>query len=466
MASRQSVRRAATAVLACAAQFLVVLDVSLITVAVPTIAADIGLDDLQASWVISGYTVAFAALLLLGGRLCDLLGPRRAFLLASVVFVVATGVGALSTGPEMLIGARALQGAAAALLAPTSLALLQDVDEPRAKLRAVAAWSATSSAGGALGALLGGVLLLAWPWPAILLFEGALAVIGIALALVVIPRAPVMPSGRGVDVIGALALSTALAGGVVALIDAGTIGVTAPGFWVSSGLTVGGALVFALRHRASAERSLLAPVILRTPRIASANLLMLVAAASCFPLWFLLSLTLQRSLDLSALSTGLWFLVPSAGVVAGSLLVPTLRRRLSTAQTVIMAAGFVVVGAAGAAFWGDLLVGVVAPATVLAFGMGMMFTTLTSAATRDLPRGHGGAAAGAVNASRQVGGAIGLAVATVTFANTGGTPLGFTALAAVGLAVMLVACVLRRALRDQEQMSSVAPLERDASIST
>jgi MFS family permease len=330
VATRQSARRAATAVLACAAQFLVVLDVSLVTVAVPTIAADLGLDDLQASWVVSGYTVAFAALLLLGGRLCDLLGARRAFLVASGVFVVATVLGALSAGPEMLIAARALQGAAAALLAPTSLALLQDVDEPRARMRAVAAWSATSSAGGALGALLGGVLLLVWPWPAILVFEGGLALLGLLAALVVIPRAVAVPSSARLDPLGALALSVALAAGVVALVDAGTVGPTAPAFWVSLGLCLAAVLVFVLRHRARPERSLLSPVILRTPRIAAANLVMLLAAAACFPLWFLLSLALQNGHGLSALATGLWFLVPSVGVVVGSLVVPALRRRLST----------------------------------------------------------------------------------------------------------------------------------------
>jgi len=448
VASSAAVRRAAIAVLACAAQFLVVLDVSLVTVAVPTIAAELRLPDLQSSWVVSGYTVAFAALLLLGGRICDLLGPRRAFLVASGLFVVATAGGALSTGGEMLIAARAGQGAAAALLAPTSLALLQDVDEPRARLRAVAAWSATSSVGGALGALLGGALLLVWPWPAILLFEGGLALLGLLVALAVIPdRRPAVP-GR-VDVVGALSLSLALAAAMVALVDAGTVGLSGPAFWIALSVAVAGAVVFVLRHRAAPASSVLAPAILRTPRVAAANVVMLLAAASCFPLWFLLSLTLQRVQGRSAFETGLWFLLPSAAVVIGSLAVPLLRRRFTTLALVLLAGALIAAGALVLALTGGREVPTaIVPSSAVALGMGLMFTALTATGTRDLPAAYRGAAAGAVNASRQVGGAIGLALATVAFANTGGVVLGFVLLAAAGALVLLVAPLLRRALGD------------------
>ncbi|WP_424936310.1 MULTISPECIES: MFS transporter [Bacteria] len=457
MAPSAAVRRAAVAVLACAAQFLVVLDVSLVTVAIPTIAAELRLPDLQSSWVVSGYTVAFAALLLLGGRICDLLGPRRAFLIASGLFVVATAGGALSTDGEMLIAARAVQGAAAALLAPTSLALLQDVDEPRARLRAVAAWSATSSVGGALGALLGGVLLLVWPWPAILLFEGGLALVGLLVALAVIPpRRPSAPAR--VDVVGALSLSLALAAAMVALVDAGTVGFSGPAFWIAVTVALVGAVAFALRHRAAPASSVLAPAVLGTPRVAAANVVMLLAAASCFPLWFLLSLTLQRVQGRGAFETGLWFLIPSAAVVLGSLAVPALRRRIATLTVVLLAGALTSAGALALAFSGGReMATAILPASAVALGMGLMFTTLTATGTRDLPVAYRGAAAGAVNASRQVGGATGLALATIAFANTGGVALGFAVLAASGVLVLLVAPLLHRPLREEPPVEQPDP---------
>lgn len=439
-------RRGWIVLLACTAQFLVVLDVSLVTVAVPSIARSLGLDDLTMSWVVSAYTVAFAAVLLTGGRLCDVLGPKRTFLLAGALFAGTAVLGALSVNGEMLVLARAAQGVAAALLAPTSLTLLQDVSDPRARLRAVAAWSATSSVGGALGATLGGALLLAWPWPAVLLFEGGVALLATLGALVALPRG-VHRAAQRFDPVGAVALALTIAAAIVALVETGTSGPAAPSSWIALAIAVVAAGAMVLRRRRAPEASLLPPVLLREPRITAANLLILLVAMASFPLWYLLTLTLQTEHELTPFVSGLLFLVPSAAVVAGSLAVPVLGRRFSVRTVLLLGTAVAALGLTGLALGSpglDVWVGTVVPATAVALGMGLLFTSLTSTATRDAPDGTAGLAAGLVNTSRQVGSAVGLALVTIVYTNTASITAGFTAAAIAGAAAVIATALLRR----------------------
>ncbi|WP_308796378.1 MFS transporter [Agromyces silvae] len=440
--------RAWIVLLACTAQFLVVLDVSLVTVAVPSIARSLGLDELSMSWVVSAYTVAFAAVLLTGGRLCDVLGAKRTFVLAGALFAATAVVGALSVSGEMLIVARAAQGVAAALLAPTSLTLLQNVPDPRARLRAVAAWSATSSVGGALGATLGGVLLLAWPWPAVLGFEAAAALVATVAAVFALP-AVARGTGRAFDGIGAIALAVTIAAAIVALVETGTSGPAAATSWIALGAAVLGAIVVIVRRRRAPDASLLPPALLRQPRITAANLLILLVAMACFPLWYLLTLTLQAGHQLTPFVSGLLFLVPSAAVVLGSLAVPVLGRRLALRTILLVGTAIATCGLAGLALGatgGELWLGTVLPATAVALGMGLLFTTLTSTATQDPPAGTAGLAAGLVNTSRQVGSAIGLAVVTIAYANTASIVIAFAAAAAAGAVAVVVTVLVRRAI--------------------
>lgn len=441
-------RRAWIVLLACTAQFLVVLDVSLVTVAVPSIARSLGLNELTMSWVVSAYTVAFAAVLLTGGRLCDVLGTKRTFVLAGALFAATAVVGALSVSGEMLIVARAAQGVAAALLAPTSLTLLQNVPDPRARLRAVAAWSATSSVCGALGATLGGVLLLAWPWPAVLGFEAAVALVATIAALCALPTSA-RGAARAFDGIGAIALAVTIAAAIVALVETGTSGPAAVTSWVALGAAVLGAIVVVMRRRRAADASLLPPALLRQPRITAANLLILLVAMACFPLWYLLTLTLQAGHQLTPFVSGLLFLLPSAAVVLGSLSVPALGRRLALRTILLVGTGIATCGLAGLALGttvGELWLGTLLPATAVALGMGLLFTTLTSTATQDPPAGTAGLAAGLVNTSRQVGSAIGLAVVTIAYANTASIAMAFAAAAVAGAAAVIAAVLVRRAV--------------------
>jgi MFS family permease len=434
--------------LACTAQFLVVLDVSLVTVAVPSIARSLGLNDLTMSWVVSAYTVAFAAVLLTGGRLCDVLGTKRTFVLAGSLFAATAVVGALSVSGEMLIVARAAQGIAAALLAPTSLTLLQNVPDPRARLRAVAAWSATSSVGGALGATLGGVLLLVWPWPAVLGFEAAVALVATIAAVFALPTAA-RGTAHAFDGIGAIALAVTIAAAIVALVETGTSGPAAVTSWIAFGAAVLGAIVVVMRRRRAPDASLLPPALLRQPRITAANLLILLVAMACFPLWYLLTLTLQAGHQLTPFVSGLLFLVPSAAVVLGSLAVPVLGRRLAPRTILLVGsaiATFGLVCLALGATGGELWLGTVLPATAVALSMGLLFTTLTSTATQDPPAGTAGLAAGLVNTSRQVGSAIGLAVVTIAYANTSSIAMAFAAAAAAGAAAVIATVLVRRAI--------------------
>lgn len=410
--------------LACAAQFMVVLDVSVVNVALPAIRSALGFGDAGLPWVAGAYTLAFAGFLLLGGRLADLRGSGRVFTAGLALFTVASLAGGLAAAPGPLIAARAGQGLGAAVLAPATLTILtaRFPEGPR-RTRALAVWTAVGLAGGAAGNLVGGALAELLSWRSILLVNVPVG----AAAIVLARRLPAGERREGrLDLPGA---ATATAG--LALLAYGLTR-AAPHGWddpVTAGALGAAALLlaaFALVETRSAAVPLLPPRLLRLRAVAAGNAVMLLTGA-CFqvPMWYFLTLYMQDVLHFSALGTGLGFLPHTLlMMIVGLRVTPALMRRvddrtLIVAGALAAAAGFLWQGTATAA--SGYATGVLGPAVLVSVGGGLLNTPLTTTVTSGVAAADAGAAAGLMTTAKQAGGALGLAALTAATAGRGGT---------------------------------------------
>ncbi|MET9433237.1 MFS transporter [Streptomyces sp. NPDC006551] len=407
-------RRAAVAAGALAgAQFVVTLSTSIVNVALPVVGAGLGLTGSGLSWVVNAYGLAFGALLLLGGRAADLFGAGRVLKFGLRLFAAASFAAGLAQGPETLVAARALQGMAAAAVAPAALALLMELFPPGARrARALGLWGAMTGAGGAAGVLAGGVLTetLGWPW----VFHAS----GLAAAAVLIAVRTVPPPGPGaramrrrLDVGGALAVTAGLVVLVHGLTVAGDRGWSDPQTLGRLAAAMVLIAVFAL-----IERFHPAPLLPR--RIVSrgtltANVLTALLGAVWLGLFFFLPLYQQRVLGMGPFETGVLQLPLAAANMLGAWLAPRLARTLGpraalAAGLAVQTAGLVWLSRAPAD--GGFLHDVLGPIVLIGLGLGIAFVQLTAAAMSGAPAGDTGLAGGLVNTSRQIGGAMGLAV--------------------------------------------------------
>ncbi|WP_242901541.1 MFS transporter [Actinomadura terrae] len=424
-------RDLAVLVLACAAQFMVVLDVSVVNVALPSLQADLGFDPVDLHWAVNAYALPFAGFLLLGGRLADLYGLRRAFVLGLALFTLAGLAGGLAGGQGTLIAARAVQGLGAAVLAPATLTVLSTTVGEDARPRALAAWTAAGLAGGTSGNLVGGVLTDAFSWRWVLLVNVPVGV------LLVVPALRLLPAGRRnrrLDARGAVLATAGIASLTYGLAHAGA---PSGGFVIVAGAVLVACFV-ALQTR---ERSPLLPVrLLRIREVAVGNAAMLLAGACLNPMWYFLALSMRDLLHFGALRTGLGFLPHTLlTIVVGLHLTPRLMRR--TANRTLVAAGALV--AASGFLWqsaltedGGYLTGILGPAVLISLGGGLLNTPLTAAVTSGVPAEDAGAASGLTNTAKQVGGALGLAV----LVTLGGYGAAFLAIA--GVLVLTAAAAL------------------------
>lgn len=394
------------------AQFLVVLDASIVNIALPVLGRELGMDTLGLSWVITAYVLAFGGLLLLGGRLADRYGHRRVFLIGTAGFVAASALAGLSISSEMLLAARALQGASAALLAPSALALLSHLfPDDRERTKALGVWGAVAGIGSAAGVLLGGVLTASLGWQSVFFVNvpvGALVLIAIPL---LITRDTMRASGR-LDVAGAVTITTALVALVGALSAVEQLGFTHPLPIVLIAVALALGAAFIVIERRSPE-PVLPLSVFRNRDLALGNIVMLLAGAAMVALFFALSVYMQAVLGYDALATGLTQL-PLAGalvLIAGA--VPALIVRLGTrpvliASLLVLAAGLVWIAFApsDAVFLTHLL----APTLLIGVGLGGAFVTTTQLAVDGVEGGEAGLAGGLINTSQQIGGAVGLSV--------------------------------------------------------
>jgi EmrB/QacA subfamily drug resistance transporter len=402
----------------CVGQFMVVLDLSIVNVALPAMQRDLHFTTAQLQWVVNAYALTFGGFLLLGGRAADLFGRRKIFILGLAMFSGASLVCALAPSEGLLIAARALQGLGAAVLSPATLTILTATfREPAARARALGIWSAMAAVGGASGALFGGILtdLLSWRWIFYINVPIGLLTIVAARAALVDTRAE--GERQSLDIVGALSVT----GGLVALVYA-VVG-TDTHSWGSSATLVPIAVavvllaVFVAMETRVARTPLVPFRLFRSRGVTGANLAMLFVGGAIFSMWLFLSLYMQEVLHFSPLITGVGFLPQTAAIAVGAQVSARLVPRFGPRPPLLVGVLLAVVGLAWLSrisptgtYVGDVLGG-----SVLAtLGMGFSFTPLAFAATSGVARQEAGLASGMLNTSRQVGGSIGLAaLATV-----------------------------------------------------
>jgi MFS family permease len=425
------VTRRATLALLCGAQFLIVLDVTIVAIALPDIRDSLGFSAAGLQWVLSAYTLAFGGLLVVAGRVGDLVGPRRLFVAGVAGFGAASLACALAPAPAALLAARAVQGVAAAALTPAALALLTAAfQEPEERRHAVGWWTAAAAGGGASGWVLGGVLVQAFGWPAVFFVNVPLCAAGALVAPRVLGAGDAARSRAPLDLPGAAVITVGLTLLVLSLTRFD--GAADP--WAIGTLAAAAvALALFARLERRAADPILPPWTLRRPAFARATGAAVALTASTTPAMFLAILYQQGPLGRAALATGLWCVPFNLLVIAGSLLGPRVRR-----PRVAMAGGLGAV-AAGAAALMALSPWALPPAFVLmGGGLGVAAVASTASGTAALGEDDQGVAAGVLNAAAQVGTALGLAV-VATIAAATGYRAGFAAAAAIavvaGLAV-------------------------------
>jgi EmrB/QacA subfamily drug resistance transporter len=404
-----------------AAQFVVILDASIVNVALPSIGRDLQFSQENLSWVVNAYTLVFGGFLLLGGRMADLVGRRRLFIGGLILFAVASLAGGLSQTEGQLIAARAVQGLGAALLSPAALSIVTTMfAEGVERNRAMGVWGAVAGSGGAAGVLLGGMLTewLGWEW---VLFVNV--PIGIAAALLA-PR--LLPESRseergGFDLAGALSVTAGLSLLVYALVDANDAG------WGSLQTLGLGALALALIAafvviETRVAKPLVPFGIFRLRTLTGANIVALLVAAALFAMFFFVSLYMQQVLGYDALKAGVSYLPLALGIILSAGIASPLVTRFGFKPVLI--AGLVLV--AGALVWfaqvspgGSYLGDILFPSLLAAVGLGFAFVPMMVASVSGVRAHEAGLASGLINTSQQIGGALGLAIlATVATART------------------------------------------------
>jgi EmrB/QacA subfamily drug resistance transporter len=477
-------RRWSALALIVTAQFMVILDVAIVNVALPSIKSDLGFSQTGLQWVITAYAIVFGGTLLLGGRLADILGRRRMFVAGLALFALMSLLCGFAWSPGSLVAFRALQGLGGAFLAPAALSLLMTTfAEGRERNLALGIYGAASGSGAAAGVLLGGVLTSYFGWSWIFFVNVPVGVAAIALAPFLLRESRADLAHRHFDLAGAASVTSGLMLLVYGLTRATTDGWGSP---VTIGLLSGAvALIVAFIAIESRSRSPLLPLrIFRLRALSAANATMAIVGAATFSEFFLLTLYLQDVLHYSAVQSGVAFVAFALTVVVTSNIAQVVVGRAGVRAT--LSAGLVLatislalltrVPVHGHYFW-DLF-----PAFVLGgAGLGFAFVPITIASLTGVERADAGVASGLVNTSRQIGGAIGLAAistvaasATSSYAHShslavssapaavSGFQTSFDVLGGLLVAALIVAAVFLRPARARVEEIEAVQLEEAA----
>jgi EmrB/QacA subfamily drug resistance transporter len=409
-----------TLVLVCLAQFMVILDATIVNIALPTIQHDLNFTQANLQWVINSYTLMFGGFLLLGGRAADIVGRKRIFIAGTLLFSLASLLNGLSTSGTELVLFRGLQGLGGALVSPAALSIITTTfAEGPERTKALGVWGAIAAGGGAFGLLLGGILVdtLSWEW--IFFVNVPIGIAAAVLSARLIPESKAEGGTGAFDVLGAVLVTAGLIVLVYAIVKAKDFG------WGSGrtlGLTAVALLLLALF--VLVESRIRGPLvrldIFKIRSLAVANFVLLLVAGGLFAMFFFASLYVQEILGFSPLKAGFAFLPVTAGIVVGSGTAQFLVRRLGVRQNTIIGMVFAAVGLfllssvpADGAYASDLLPGLL----LMSFGMGNVFVPITLIATTNVEPRDAGLASGLFNTSQQVGGALGLAVLSTLAAN-------------------------------------------------
>ncbi|MBO2464618.1 MFS transporter [Actinomadura violacea] len=427
--------------LACAGQFMVILDSSIVNVALPSVDRDLGFPPAGLAWVVNGYLLAFAGFMLLGGRAADLYGHRRTLATGLVLFSASSLAGGLATVPAVLVAARVAQGMGAALLAPATLAVINTgFAAGRERARAFGAWSAAGGVGGTAGAVAGGALTSGLSWRWVFLINVPIGAVLVGVALVALPGAR---TGRRepLDLAGAATGTAGLAALIYGVMQGTDHGWTSPQVL---GPAAGGVLLlaaFVLVEAQFAARPTMPLRLLRVRGVAAGNGMLLIFGGIAIAMWYFTALFLQDVLGYGALQAGLGQTPAAVTFVltarqAAGLLPRAGVRPLITAGAACFVAGFGWLSQAGAG--SAYLTGVLGPTLLIAAGIGLTFPTLMAATTAGVPEDDAGAIGGLAQTASQVGGSVGLAVLT-TAAGSATRAAGYERvfLIAAGLALAL-----------------------------
>ena len=462
-ASAHAGRRWLVLAIVCVAYFMTVLDVSIVTVALPSISRALHFSASGLQWVITAYTITFGGFLLLGGRFADLLGRRLIFMTGLAVFTAASLVCGLAGSSSVLIAARAVQGVGAALVSPATLSIITTTFEEGAdRNRALGIWGAMGGGGAAAGVLFGGILTryLGWEWIFFVNIPVGAAVLAVTRPFVRESRAP--GERQGFDVVGAATVTAGLALLVYAISKAPVDG------WSNGktiGLLIGAAalIAFFLVWESRVPRPLMPLSIFRIRTLAGANVVGVLLGASVFANFFLLTLYVQNVLHFSALKTGVTFLATAGTVVVVAALAQWLTTKIG--PRIVMATGLALI--TGGLIWyahipvhGSYVHDLLGGYLLVGFGLALAFIPVSIAALAGVGPRDAGLASGLLNTSQQVGGAIGVAIASSVAVShtthllrigdsqaaalTGGYSLAFWVVAGISAAGVVAALTLVR----------------------
>jgi EmrB/QacA subfamily drug resistance transporter len=403
-------------------QFMVVLDIAIVNVALPSIQVDLGFSQENLQWVISAYALFFGGFLLLGGRSADLLGRRRIFLGGLVVFTLSSLFAGLAWSEASLIAARAFQGLGAAIITPAALSILSTTfHEGRERNVALGVWGAVGGFGAAAGVLMGGILTDALSWEWIFFVNVPVGVLAIVLAPILLDESR-DASVKTFDLPGAVLVTAGLSSLVYAITQAGQEGWLAGrtiGFTVGSLALLAGFVGWELRH----PEPLMRFGLLRTKTVAGANVAGFIMGTAMFSMFLMLTLYMQQVLGYSAMETGVAYLAVAGTAIIWSGVAAQLVTRVGVKPVLVSGMTFLTAGlifftqvSVGGSYVTDLLPGFL----LIGVGIGFSFVPITIAALAGVEPAEAGLASGLINTSQQIGGALGIAaLSTIATSRTG-----------------------------------------------
>ncbi len=454
-------------------QFMVVLDIAIVNVALPSIQADLKFTQENLQWVISAYALVFGGFLLLGGRAADLLGRRRVFVVGLAVFAISSLLAGLAWSEASLIAARSLQGLGAAIISPAALSILTTTfSEGRERNIALGVWGAVGGFGAAAGVLLGGVFTdaLSWEW---------IFFVNIPVALVALALAPVLLNesrdarAKSFDVLGAVLVTAGLSSAVFGITQANSYGWTSAktiGIFAAAALLLGGFLLTESRT----QDPLMPFSIFRIKTVSGANVVGFILGTAIFSLFLMLTLYMQEVLGYSAMKTGVAYLAVAGTSIFWAAVASQLVTRVGVKPVLVVGMSLLTVGllyftqvSVGGSYLGDLLPGFL----IVGVGMSFAFVAISIAALAGIEAQEAGLASGLINTSQQIGGALGIAVlSAVAVAHTNDAvragdavpsalTSGFQAAFWVGAAISALGVIAAAVLVRRDELVSAPELE-------
>jgi EmrB/QacA subfamily drug resistance transporter len=472
MSQRHSTNPWVVLVLICLAQFMVVLDGTIVNVALPSIQKDLGLSEANLQWIVNAYTLVFGGFLLLGGRAGDLLGRKRLFLIGLVIFTAGSLLNGLSTTSGQLIGFRALQGLGAALISPAALSIISTTfAEGKERARALAVWAAIAIGGSAFGLVLGGWLTQSFSWRWIFFVNVPVGIATFVAAFRLVPESRDEQAAKHYDIAGAVTVTGGLMTLVYAIVKAETSGwgsTTTIGLFLAAAALLASFIVIEMRS----THPLVRLSIFRVRSLATANLTMFLVGSGMFAMFFFNTLYVQRVLGYHPLKAGVAFLPFTAGIMISAGIASNVAPRVGVRP--VAAVGMLLTALGMLLFArmpvdGSYLTDVLPGMLVASLGMGAVFMPLTLVATTGLEDEDQGLASGLFNTSQQIGGALGLAIlSTIAAGRThGGSPaalvhgfhyaFGGAAIFVLGALVLMLALLRKRHVARIEQEAVAVP---------